>query len=395
MLYPLPAPVKTAAEALSGGGIQAYLVGGCVRDIIRGASPHDFDIAVPSPPDVTADCFPGRTLILDGVKHGTVAVMISGEKIEITTFRSEGGYSDGRHPDAVSFTKDIISDLARRDFTVNAMAIPLAGGYADTEKTADPFGGRDDISRRLIRCVGDPYARFSEDGLRVMRALRFSSVLGYDIEEKTADAALRCACMLGSVSRERIADELYKTAAGEHAASVIDRFSGIIETAAGAKAQRTEPLRYAPPDPLTRLILLFGSEAPNVLRRLKRSRADIGTAMRVTEAMDLPSRGREAVYRLLIRLGSGDIKRLFDIKLALGEISADERASALETADELIRSSAPLSEGDLALRGSDLAKMGYSGTQIGEIKKRLFEAVVSGEARNTRDDLLELVRKSP
>ena len=149
MLYPLPAPVKTAAEAISRGGIQAYLVGGCVRDIIRGASPHDFDIAVPSPPDVTAACFPGRTLILDGVKHGTVAVMISGEKIEITTFRSEGGYSDGRHPDAVSFTKDIISDLARRDFTVNAMAIPLAGGYADTEKTADPFGGRDDISRRL------------------------------------------------------------------------------------------------------------------------------------------------------------------------------------------------------------------------------------------------------
>ena len=389
MLYPLPEPVKAAAKALSDGGFSAYLVGGCVRDILRGAQPHDFDIAASSTPDMTASCFPGRTLILDGVKHGTVAVMIGGEKIEITTFRSESGYSDGRHPDEVSFAKDITDDLSRRDFTVNAMAVPLGGGdCADTSSVVDPFGGREDIARRLIRCVGDPGRRFSEDGLRVMRALRFASALGYEIEPATADSVRSCAGMLGGVSRERIADELYKTAAGEYASSVVSAYPDVIGVAAGTAPTRPELLEKAPRDPLTRLIIMFGDGTSGVLRRLKRSRADIGTAERVSSELGRGVSSREDVYRLLIRLGKDDLVRLLDVKLALGTVTDDDRRSALMTAEDLIAEDVPISVSGLALGGGELAAMGYDGRGIGEIKQRLFEAVVSGKAENSREALM-------
>ena len=204
MKLSIPFYVRTVLARLAAGGHEAYAVGGCVRDALDGRVPHDWDVCTSALPEETKACFPGFRVVETGIRHGTVTVLPEEEPVEITTYRVDGAYSDGRHPDAVSFTRSLREDLARRDFTINAMAYrpaevsaePAPGetgaDAVDTDgELVDPFGGREDLRRRLIRCVGDPNARFSEDALRILRALRFSAVLRCRIEPDTADAARR------------------------------------------------------------------------------------------------------------------------------------------------------------------------------------------------------------
>ena len=162
-----PEPAREAIDRLQAAGYDAYLVGGCVRDALLGREPGDWDITTAALPEQVEAVFAGERIIETGLKHGTVTLLLDGTALEITTFRTEAGYSDHRHPDAVAFTPSLIEDLARRDFTINAMA------WNPTEGIVDPFGGRADIDACLIRCVGDPCARFNEDALRILRALRF------------------------------------------------------------------------------------------------------------------------------------------------------------------------------------------------------------------------------
>lgn len=395
MLYKLSAPVISAVSALAEKGHRAYLVGGCVRDIIRGEKPHDYDIAVPCPPSETAACFEGRTLILDGLKHGTVAVMIGGEKIEITTFRSDGGYTDGRHPDKVRFVSDILSDLSRRDFTINAMAVPCRPGddHADTDDLIDPFGGRDDIENRTIRCVGDADTRFAEDGLRILRALRFASSLGYAIAEETSAAAVRCVSMLENISRERIADEMYRIVTGGGASETIGGYPGIIEAAVGAPPRDISLISLLPRDPLLRMIILFGGDTPDVLRRLKRPKAEISSASRICSALSAPSApdSRADIHRLLIRLGEKDFAGFIALSSAKKAISEEKAEYLKKTAEKLIAGNMPMSVSDLALSGRRLIALGYSGTETGEAKKRLLEAVIEGKAENTEESLMNFL----
>ncbi len=222
MFGTLPTAVQTALTTLQQAGIQAGLVGGCVRDALMGVPPHDYDIAAGAPPAVLKDVFSAFPLVLDGEKHGTVTPVIDHTPVEITSFRTESGYQDGRHPDEVSFSATLEDDLMRRDFTVNAMAWSPDGGLTDL------FGGQEDLQSGVIRCVGEPAERFSEDALRILRGLRFSSRLGFEIEQKTAAAMHAGAETLAQISRERICAELTGALTGAHALSTLSAFPDVL-----------------------------------------------------------------------------------------------------------------------------------------------------------------------
>lgn len=221
-LIDLPENVKKAIDILYAGGFSAYAVGGCVRDSLMGVTPHDWDITTSALPEEIKSTFSDYKTIDTGIKHGTVTVLMEGQPLEITTYRKEGDYSDHRHPDKVDFTHDIRDDLKRRDFTVNAMA------YNHIEGFVDIFGGTDDLKRGLIRSVGKAGDRFREDALRIVRGLRFASVLGFEIEEETALAMDELRSDLKFVAAERIADEFRKLICGKSAVAVLRTHPEII-----------------------------------------------------------------------------------------------------------------------------------------------------------------------
>lgn len=206
---------KYALDKLHKSGYEAYIVGGSVRDMYLGADAHDFDITTSATPEETKRVFSANTVIETGIKHGTVTVLVNKEPIEITTYRCEGEYSDSRHPDTVEFTRDLKNDLSRRDFTVNALCYDGEGDIIDL------FCGKEDIESRIIRAIGDPYKRFSEDALRILRGARFASVLGFEIEEKTKQAMLDLRHLLSKISKERIAEEINKLLCGKNVKSVL------------------------------------------------------------------------------------------------------------------------------------------------------------------------------
>ena len=214
-MYNIPQYAKKSLEILEKNGFEAYIVGGCVRDFLMNKTPHDFDITTNARPQDTKKCFDGYRLITNGEKHGTIAVVIDGEVVEITTYRIDGSYSDSRHPESVTFSKNLSEDLSRRDFTVNAMALDKNGEIVDL------FGGRSDIENKIIRTVGNPSDRFEEDALRIMRALRFASLLGFEIDPETSEQIHKKAYLLKNISIERIRDEFMKLVCGEKAVEEI------------------------------------------------------------------------------------------------------------------------------------------------------------------------------
>ena len=217
-------PPKTAAvlRRLSSAGFSAYAVGGCVRDSLLGAAPQDWDICTNATPQEIIVCFSEERTILTGVRYGTVTVLSEGEAFEVTTFRAEGSYSDSRHPDEVRFLSSLRGDLARRDFTVNAMAADADGVVIDC------FSGAEDLQNGVIRCVGAPEERFTEDALRIMRALRFAAKLGFSVAEDTAAAVHAQRERLRSVAPERLRKELKGLLCGKNAAAVLAEFSDVL-----------------------------------------------------------------------------------------------------------------------------------------------------------------------
>ncbi len=216
----IPNYAKAVMQTLENAGYEAYIVGGCVRDTLMGKLPHDYDIASSALPEEAKRALSGFKVIETGIKHGTITVISNGQQIEVTTYRIDGDYSDGRHPESVSFTQKLENDLARRDFTINGMAYGREG-------IIDIFGGREDLKRGIIRCIGEPEKRFSEDALRIMRAIRFSSVLGFEIEESTARSASECRSLLKKISAERILAELKQLIRGKDTERVLLQFPEI------------------------------------------------------------------------------------------------------------------------------------------------------------------------
>ena len=218
----IPGGAREILRRLKDRGFQAYAVGGCVRDTLLGKVPGDWDICTSALPQETEECFPELRVVETGLKHGTVTVIYQGRPYEITTFRTDGAYLDHRKPEQVRFVRTLREDLQRRDFTINAMAVGLDGAVQD------PFGGREDLHGRVIRCVGDPEQRFYEDALRILRGLRFAARLGFTIDPETARAMERQKALLRYVSGERIYKELTGILVGDHAAQVLEQYGSVL-----------------------------------------------------------------------------------------------------------------------------------------------------------------------
>ena len=218
----IPPQVQALLRQLNAAGFSAYAVGGCVRDSLLGCAPQDWDICTSAAPEQTEACFAADRTILTGARYGTVTVVRGGVPYEITTFRAEAGYADSRHPDRVDFLRELAPDLARRDFTVNAMAADAAGAVTDL------FGGQDDLRRGVIRCVGDPAERFAEDALRLLRALRFAARLSFRIDGETAAAIHAARTRLRAVAPERLHKELSGILCGRQAAALLEEFSDVL-----------------------------------------------------------------------------------------------------------------------------------------------------------------------
>ena len=345
----VPAHVDTLLAALRTAGHEAYPVGGCVRDSLMDHAPADWDICTSAPPAETERVFTGYRLVETGMKHGTVAVLTEGGLVEITTFRTDGTYADGRHPDRVTFVPDLNEDLARRDFTVNAMALAPDG------TVIDPFGGREDLRSGVIRCVGDPDTRFHEDALRILRALRFAAKLDFEIDPATGASLVENRALLDRIARERVFSELKGLLVGPGAGRVLREYGPVLfqvipELAAEEGFDQRNPhhvhdvwthstmaVDAAPPEPVLRLTMLLhdvakppcfftdeagvghfyghgerGAEmADGILRRL---RCDNDTRERVClliQNHDIkPPKTPKAARRLLARLGPEAARQL-------------------------------------------------------------------------------------
>ena len=385
----VPAPVREVCQALAAAGHQAVTVGGAVRDALIGRAPGDWDVATSAAPDQVVSLF--RRTIPTGIQHGTVTVMAGhgGERIgvEVTTFRGEGAYSDARRPDQVVFGVPLDEDLARRDFVVNAIAWdPIA------RRLHDPFGGRGDLAARVLRAVGDPAARFGEDGLRIVRALRFVAVLDFALDGATEAAIPGALPSLARVSRERVRVELMKVLAGPAAgrALAIGERTGILAQVLpelSAVAPAIARVKAAPAEAVVRtaalLLDLPADQVDGALRRLTYSNADRERAVALVGAIPaIPAAAGDAdLRRILARTG----KRLAADLAALRPDLADRFAAAAR---------APVSAGELALKGPDVMRiLGVApGPVVGQAIRQLLERVLEDPALNTPGELERLLR---
>ena len=439
----LPPAVTELMTRLTRAGYSAYVVGGCVRDSLLGLKPRDWDLCTSALPEQTRAVFSGFHTVETGLKHGTLTVIADHVPYEITTFRVDGAYTDHRHPDSVLFVGDLTEDLARRDFTVNAMA------YAPESGLQDPFGGQRDLSAKLVRCVGLPEQRFEEDALRVLRALRFASVYDFAIEPATASALRKKAPDLKLVAGERIRDELLKLLCGKAAGRILREYPEVlsevipeIRPMIGYDQQNhhhtwdlwehtVRGVEGVPPDPVLRLtMLLHDTGKPSVrttdengeghYKKHQLVSADI--ALRVAGSLhlsnDFRSRlvtlvrchdislrtengginiDRSFLLRRLNRFGEQDLRALFLIhcadRIATGYSSPEREQARLQertaALDSLLAEKPCFTLKDLAVNGHDLQSAGLQGKTVGEALNALLEAVMDGKAENTRPALME------
>ena len=381
----IPDSVREVMARLSENGERAYIVGGSLRDSLLLKKPHDFDLASSAEPLRVCEIFSDKRVIKTGLAHGTVTVIVGGEPIEITTFRVDGEYLDMRRPESVSFTRRIEDDLSRRDFTVNALA------YNDSEGLVDLFGGREDLENKIIRTVGDPRLRFSEDALRIMRAFRFSAQLGFTIEEETLLAAGSLANRLSFIAKERIFSELVKLICSPYPEKSLMQMKELsalsyvlFEYSPSERA--ISLLSKVENDDISRLSALFsdadGYIARSVLTRLKASSRQRSAVAAVVDASKLSYSSREDVTRLRSRLGD-DFAIALKLSVLLGSSSEDILG--------YLNDNTPCSISELAIDGSDLMALGYEGREIGKALALLLDAVVKDPSLNSRDRLVELL----
>jgi tRNA nucleotidyltransferase (CCA-adding enzyme) len=431
----IPEQVNFILNSLNEAGYEAFVVGGCVRDALLGREPHDWDITTSALPSKVKEIF-GRT-IDTGLKHGTMTVMIDTEGYEVTTYRVDGVYEDGRHPREVTFTPSLREDLQRRDFTINAMA------YGVKEGLVDLFGGRQDLASGLIRAVGDPMKRFSEDALRIMRAVRFSAQLGYEIEEKTLKAASALAPNLQKISSERIRDELEKTLLSERpdllstawkagiTKEFLPEFDRCMETPQNnphhcytVGEHTLKGVSLIRRDRILRLTMLlhdigkpavrttdekgidhfYGHPsvsremAVQILRRLKYDNDTIRKVVKLVRCHDMQIRlTAPAVRKAVVKIGEDLFPLFLEVKQAdLLAQSIYQREDKQEILDEVKRLYAQIIDrGDclnlkhLAVNGSDLVRMGVKpGREVGDILARMLNDVLDVPSHNDKDYLL-------
>ena len=438
MKIQLPSPVGRAIERLNAAGYEAYAVGGCIRDSLLGRMPEDWDVTTSAEPEQTKAVFNGIPVIETGIQHGTVTVILDGQPLEITTYRIDGSYSDSRHPDTVRFTRSLKEDLARRDFTVNALA------YHPDTGIVDCFGGAEDLRQKILRCVGDPDKRFTEDALRVMRGIRFASQLSFSLESATEVSLRRYAPLLQKVAAERLRTELVKLLCGEQVESVLLRFPDVLgqlipellpmvgfdqqtpyhiydiyeHTAHSVAAINNTPVLR-----LTMLLHDIGKPrrftvdkkgqghfkghgtvsvhmCEEILPRLRFDKRTIERISSLVKYHDVDLEPREAlIKRWLNRLTPEGFFQLMEVKLAdnaaqnpLYDRSASYR-QILQMAQEILHREECFSLSSLAVNGDDLIKMGIpAGKEIGKALQFLLQAVIDEKCKNSRELLLEYCR---
>ena len=381
----LPEDVRWILEKLESAGHRADIVGGPVRDMIRGTQPHDFDITTSALPEETKAVFEGERIIETGIKHGTVSLIKNGEQYEITTYRIDGEYEDSRHPTSVEFTKRIEEDLARRDFTVNAIA------YSEKHGITDPFGGSADIEKKIIRAVGNAEKRFDEDALRIIRGIRFASTLGFTINAETKSAMLKKSPLLLSISKERIFTEWKKLIDGNSAIEIIEEYKPIIDVFL-PEVSIPENLNrevFASASHMARHISLLASAGENgyrlAMRRLKTDNLTAKSGASVISALGKYGRDKVSLAFLLRDLGAENARLLIECEAILG-ISEKIDFSTIE---EVEQSGIPYRLSDLAVNGTDLMAKGLLGAEIKEALIFLQTRVLCGEIPNNKESLLD------
>lgn len=392
----LPKAIKKVMSVMHENGFECYIVGGCVRDYLMGKEPHDFDVTTNALPEETKKCFSEFRVIETGIQHGTVTVLIDGEPIEITTYRIDGEYEDNRHPSSVEFTSELKNDLSRRDFTVNALA------YDGKNEICDLFSGREDLKNALIRCVGNPDKRFNEDGLRILRALRFSSVLDFDIEAETDKSIRRNKLLLKNISRERIFAELSKLVCGKRAERTLVEFREVFEEiipqlkdAAEYEKCAGALSRIAPKKEL-RLAALF-AECDDVKQIFKALKSDKNTAFKVSDlTADLKLAlvaNKKELKKLLIKRSFLYLHELTELKQAFGE--GKEKCEEIHTLlNEIEEKKECVRISMLDIDGNILKEKGLAeGKEIGEALKILLLAVIDGKTENKCEKLIEYVKE--
>ena len=378
-------------SVLEKNGHEGYIVGGSLRDMILGRVPNDFDVTTSALPERVCEVFraAGYAVIETGIKHGTVTVMCGKEPVEVTTFRFDGEYKDSRHPEKVTFTRNIADDLSRRDFTVNAIA------YNPQKGIIDLFGGESDIEKRVIRCVGDPEKRFGEDALRILRAFRFVSKLDFEIDRETLRGAEKMRFGLRKVSRERIFAEIAGLLTGKSAGKALELMmeTGVLLVIFEGYERLPSKIDRLSPILSLRLAALLW-DAPFNLRvewinSLKMSNELKAQVQKLLEAKNVrPEISLYGARRFLVRYGelsSAALELLSPADFALLDFEPLLREAENEDFPRSIK--------ELAVNGSDLISVGFkAGQEIGDLLEELFDAVLRDPSLNDKEKLLEMTK---
>ena len=437
MILDIPAPARMVLEQLHNAGFAAYVVGGCVRDSLLGRVPGDWDITTAARPEQVHQTLAGIPVLDTGLQHGTVTAVLDGMRLEITTFRTEGAYSDHRRPDSISFAETIEEDLSRRDFTVNAMAFSPKTGLID------PFGGQIDLEKGILRAVGDPQKRFDEDALRILRGLRFAARLQFAIEPATAAAMEEQKHLLHALAQERVQAELLPLLCAPGAVEVLRQYREVfavilpeIAPMFGFDQQNKHhlydvwehtlhTLEHIAPDPCLRLVMLlhdcgkparfsidfrgdghfYGHAAESArltqqaLTRLRCPNQLTDRVVRLIYYHDhdiLPS--RKSLLRWLAKLGADDLRALLEVKIAdnLGQhpryLRVDRFRATRAALDALLDEQPCFDRSGLAVKGGDLLPLGYRGAAIGAALDKLVQAVIDGQVKNEKEALLDFLQ---
>jgi tRNA nucleotidyltransferase (CCA-adding enzyme) len=392
----LPPGVQSILSTLQAAGCEAFIVGGCVRDVLRGITPKDWDITTAATPQQVKGLFP-RTFDT-GIKHGTITVLQSGLPYEVTTYRIDGKYTDARRPDSVTYATHIEEDLSRRDFTMNAIAYNPAHGFAD------PFNGREDIKQKIIRCVGDPGHRFSEDALRMLRAVRFAGTLGFAVDPAAIAAISMLKENLTRISAERIREELTRLLCGAYPQAIaLLESTGLMlyvlqgQTYPDSLAEVIKRLEKSPPDEHFRLSLFFSSINPTekILRSLRCDNKTIQAVSLYVKLMPvaIPA-DRCAIKKCLRQMPQAAAQVFFENLLTLQEITGNTSSAHLATLRQISREIHANDEcytlQGLAINGKDLLEIGIPpGKVMGEKLEFLLDAVMRDPKLNNKECLLK------
>ncbi len=436
---------KTAIEILKSKGFEAFLIGGSVRDFVMGLPIGDIDITTSATPEEVKQVFSDFRVIETGIKHGTVTVLINEEPLEITTYRSEGTYSDNRHPDSVVFSNSLADDVVRRDFTMNGIAYDFDNGFCDL------VGGLEDIKNKRIRCIGDAETRFREDALRILRAMRFSAVLGFTIEEETKNAIHKCKDLLKNISAERIREEFTKLICGKNAYNVLQEFSDVItvfipeirECVCFEQKNRhhcfdvythtLKAVEKSSQNSIIRLALFFHDIGkPSVAhfdengeqhyyshpkksaeiteKIMTRLRFDNDTKNKVVTLVrmhdspimvnDMTTPDRKRLKKIMSQIGVDLIFDLIEIKYCDNSAQNPEYfrgedfyKQTRDIVNEIINEKECFSIKHLEIDGNDLIALGYKGKKIGDKLEKCLNAVIDGKVENAKDKLIKYVGK--